>query len=502
MSEKYCSNCCKNINAATFFLHERMCYQNVKKCPKCNKPFTVDDLEEHMLEAHTEVECEYCQKKFLKSEIDNHKKRCDSKFVPCSYCEMEVLLGELREHQKACGAITEPCIKCNRYIQRKNMDKHLMDGCPPPKNDRRSVDVMRTSGKLSLGQNNNNNYNNDILNYDNIFNNTNKNDNNTDKNNNKNDKKNINSTNINNNKNINNNNKNNNSTNKYNYIPININDYIPDEIFYENDNKKNVDIKIHDNIKKPNLPIRPPSGKKILNEAARKSSSNIGNNNTNNINNLNNIINNKKEANIKPPSSNNTINKINNNTNIKNPQIKKPVRKETEKAKTNIINKEKDKKNDFMNRQNNSNKQAVVIKPTSNKINNSNNSSMNNSRYNFRDNNKKLSSKPNFNISKGNMKKPKEKESDEEFRKTRDKLTFKEAKNITNKNMNNNIKNNNNYMNNNNKLKKDNIKKKNDNKIINDEDYLVNFNFGDVGEDEQLMQQIIEQSLKDQKRKK
>ena len=501
MSEKYCSNCCKNINAATFFLHERMCYQNVKKCPKCNKPFTVDDLEEHMLEAHTEVECEFCQKKFLKSEIDNHKKRCDSKLVPCSYCEMEVLLGELREHQKACGAITEPCIKCNRYIQRKNMDKHLMDGCPPPKNDRRSVDVMRTSGKLSLGQNNNNNYNNDILNYDNIFNNTNKNDNNTDKNNNKNDKKNINSTNINNNKNINNNNKNNNSTNKYNYIPININDYIPDEIFYENDNKKNVDIKIHDNIKKPNLPIRPPSGKKILNEAARKSSSNIGNNNTNNINNLNNIINNKKETNIKPPSSNITINKINNNTNIKNPQIKKPVRKETEKAKTNIINKEKDKKNDFMNRQNNSNKQAVVIKPTSNKINNSNNSSMNNSRYNFRDNNKKLSSKPNFNISKGNMKIPKEKQSDEEFRRTRDKLTFKEAKNITNKNMNNNNKSNNNYMNNNNKLKKDNIKK-NDNKIINDEDYLVNYNFGDVGEDEQIMQQIIEQSLKDQKRKK
>ena len=525
MSEKYCSNCCKNINAATFFLHERMCYQNVKKCPKCNKPFTVDDLEEHMLEAHTEVECEFCQKKFLKSEIDNHKKRCDSKLVPCSYCEMEVLLGELREHQKACGAITEPCIKCNRYIQRKNMDKHLMEGCPPPKNDRRSVDVMRTSGKLSLGQNNNynnNNYNNEMFNYNNIFNNTNKNDNN------KNDKKNINSSNINNNisnnninnnitnnnkniknnitnnnKNINNNtnNNNNNNTNKYNYIPININDYIPDEIFFENDNKKNVDIKIHDNIKKPNLPIRPPSGKKILNEAARKSSSNIGNNHTNDMSNLNNIINNKKEANIKPPSSNITINKINNNTNIKNPQIKKPIRKETEKAKTNIINKEKDKKNDFMNRQNNSNKQAVVIKPTSNKINNSNNSSMNNSRYNFRDNNKKLSSKPNFNISKGNMKIPKEKQSDEEFRRTRDKLTFKEAKNITNKNMNNNNKSNNNYMNNNNKLNKNNMKK-NDNKIINDEDYLVNYNFGDVGEDEQIMQQIIEQSLKDQKRKK
>jgi hypothetical protein len=443
MTEKYCSNCCKNINAATFFLHERMCSINVKKCPKCNKPFTVDDLEDHIKEVHTEIECEFCKKKFLKSEIDNHKKRCDSKMVPCSYCEMDVLLGELKEHQKTCGAITEPCIKCNRYIQRKNMDKHLLDGCPPPKNDRKSVDVMRNSSKLSLGKNNNNIINNDYNNF----------------------------------------------------IPININDYIPDEIFFENDNKKNVDIKIHDNIKKPNLSIRPPSGKKLLNEAAKKNTSNIGNNSTNKISNPFNIINEKKET--------NKIND-NNNTNIKNPQIKKPVRKETERAKANIIHKDKDKKNDYLNKQNNSNKPAIVIKPvskeTTNKIN-TNNQSMNNSRYNFRDNNKKLSSKPNFNISKGNMKIPKEKQSDEEFRRTRDKLTFKEAKNITNKNMNNNIKSNNNYMNNNNKLNKNNMKK-NDNKIINDEDYLVNYNFGDVGEDEQIMQQIIEQSLKDQKRKK
>ena len=446
MTEKYCSNCCKNINAATFFLHERMCSINVKKCPKCNKPFTVDDLEDHIKEVHTEIECEFCKKKFLKSEIDNHKKRCDSKMVPCSYCEMDVLLGELKEHQKTCGAITEPCIKCNRYIQRKNMDKHLLDGCPPPKNDRKSVDVMRNSSKLSLGQKNNNN----IINND--YNN---------------------------------------------YIPININDYIPDEIYFENDNKKNVDIKIHNNIKKPNLSIRPPSGKKLLNEAAKKNTSNIGNNTTNKISNPINIINEKKET-----------NKINNNDNNKNPQIKKPVRKETEKAKTNIVHKDKDKKYDYLNKQNNSNKPAIIIKPvskeTANKINtnNSNNPSMNNSRYNFRDNNKKLSSKPAFNISKGSMKIPKEKEkeSDEEFRRTRDKLTFKEAKNIANKNMNSNIKSKNININSNNIKQKEN--NKNSDRMITDGDYIANFNFGDVGDDEQLMQEIIEQSLKDQKKKK
>ena len=235
-------------------------------------------------------------------------------------------------------------------------------------------------------------------------------------------------------------------------------------------------------MKKPDLQIRPPSGKKILNEKARKSSSNIGNTNINNQNNainINNNIINKKETEVKQINKNNT----------KNTQIKKPIRKEAEKAKTNIYH--KDKKNDYLNKQNNANKQAILIKPiekekedNKNKININNT----NSRYTNRDNKKKLSSKPNFNITKGSMKVSKEKENEEEFRKTRDKLTFKEAKNIANKNMNSNTKINNNI--------------KETKKIIDDEDYIANFNFGDVNEEDQLMQEIIEKSLKDQKNKK
>ena len=438
MAEKYCPNCCKNINAATFFLHERMCSINVKKCPKCNKPFTVDDLQDHIQEAHTEVECEYCKKKFSKGDIENHKKRCDSKLVVCSFCELNVLLGELKEHQKACGAITEPCVKCNRYIQRKDMENHILDGCPPPKNDRRSVDVVRTSNsRLSLGKNTNNNINNNINN---------------------------------------------------NYIPINIDDYIPDELFFEDDNKK-VDIKIHENLKKPNLAIRPPSGKKILNEKARRSSSNIGNidlNKNSNINKINNIINNKETNNNKPSNTN-----ISKNT-TKNTQTKKVVRKEAEKAKANVMN-HNYKKNDYLNKQNNANKQAVLLKPSEKekkedykiKINNNNS----NTRYGNRDNKKKLSSKPNFNITKGSMKSSIEKEKDEEFRKTRDKLTFGGAKNISNKNMNDKNVKKNNYV-------KEKEKEKGK-KMISDEDYIANFYFGDVNEDEQM---AIEQSLKEKKK--
>ena len=55
-------------------------------------------------------------------------------------------------------------------------------------------------------------------------------------------------------------------------------------------------------------------------------------------------------------------------------------------------------------------------------------------------------------ITKGSMKfsKDKEKENDEEFRRTRDKFTFKEAKNISNKNLNNKNTNINNFNKNNN----------------------------------------------------
>ena len=85
------------------------------------------------------------------------------------------------------------------------------------------------------------------------------------------------------------------------------------------------------------------------------------------------------------------------------------------------------------------------------------------------------------------MKASMEKEKDEEFRKTRDKLTFGGAKNISNKNMNDNKSKINNYV------------KEKEKKIINDEDYVANFYFGDVNEDEQMLQDAIAQSLKDQK---
>ena len=165
--------------------------------------------------------------------------------------------------------------------------------------------------------------------------------------------------------------------------------------------------------------------------------------------------------------------------------------------KTGGTKKYKGKTNDYINKHQNNNG-PVTLKPIVNSNDNNNNKNIpNNSRYNNNDlnNNKhkgKKSTKPSFatNLSKGNLNmnssRSNFRKTDEEFRKTKEKLNFKEAKKIE-KNLNKNVE----------KLPKKNIK----NSIINDEDYIANFNFGEV-DDDQLLQQVIEQSLKDQVNKK
>ena len=408
--KKYCSNCCQNIEASKFFLHERMCSVNVKKCPKCNKPFTVEDLEEHINEVHCEGECEFCKKKFPKIDLEKHKKKCDYKMVPCSFCELEVLLGELREHQKSCGAITEPCPQCGRYVQRKDLDNHLLQGCPPPKNDRRSVDVFHNSNS-NLSLDNNKKYKTNIYN---------------------------------------------------NYNPIN--DFLLGEVF----NRDKIDIKTHV-INKPNLQIRPVSGKKILNENAKKNMNILGyNDNNKEVNNLNNI-NNKNE-----------------NNNIKNKNKTDKDKNNIKTGKTSLNNKNNNNKmNNYMNKQNNE-KGPVTLIPTSN------NNNITSSRYPNKKTSAKKTNKPAFatSLSKtslnSNVKSSRDKTdktSDEEFRKSREKFTFQNAKELQKIHLNKEVKKN----------------PYNNKGIINDEDYVENFNFGDV--DDQLMQQVIEQSLKDQTKK-
>ena len=142
-----------------------------------------------------------------------------------------------------------------------------------------------------------------------------------------------------------------------------------------------------------------------------------------------------------------------------------------------------------MNRQNN-NKNPVVIKPTNNKNTNINTTRHNN-KNNTNINASKKSSKPSFaqSLSKGNLnsssKISKVKKENEDLRKSREKNFFQGSKNLEKGNLN--------------KESKTAINISNKKGIIGDEDYLVNYNFGevdDIMDDEQLYQKAIEESLK------
>lgn len=124
-AKTFCQNCSQYIESSKFFLHERMCSQNVKKCPKCNKPFNIDDLDEHYKQEHSYIICDLCNMKFPQGQIEKHKANCDYRFVSCKYCELNVIFLELEEHENVCGSTTQKCEKCDLYIEKKNFANHI-----------------------------------------------------------------------------------------------------------------------------------------------------------------------------------------------------------------------------------------------------------------------------------------------------------------------------------------------------------------------------------------
>ena len=102
-----------------------MCSLNVKKCPKCDKAFNLDDIDEHMKSEHSFTVCDLCGLKFTNNEITYHKTNCDYRLVPCKFCELNVIYLELEEHENTCGCTTQKCEKCGLFIEKKNFKNHI-----------------------------------------------------------------------------------------------------------------------------------------------------------------------------------------------------------------------------------------------------------------------------------------------------------------------------------------------------------------------------------------
>ena len=124
-SKTFCQNCSQYIETSKYFLHERMCSLNVKKCEKCGKPLNIDDIDEHMKSEHSYTICDLCGLKFINNEIEKHKINCDYRLVPCKFCELNVIFIELEEHENTCGSTTQKCEKCGILIEKKNFKNHI-----------------------------------------------------------------------------------------------------------------------------------------------------------------------------------------------------------------------------------------------------------------------------------------------------------------------------------------------------------------------------------------
>ena len=116
--KKKCSNCEELIPESKLILHERFCSQNVLRCKHCNQPIIKDDMEDHIKNMHTKVECIFCKCMFLPTEIVQHQKDCDMQIGKCKFCEINLPKRDLKEHEYVCGSHTEECPICHNYIKK------------------------------------------------------------------------------------------------------------------------------------------------------------------------------------------------------------------------------------------------------------------------------------------------------------------------------------------------------------------------------------------------
>ena len=129
MSKTKCSNCDKEIETNIFFLHERFCSLNVRKCSICNEPIQKDEYEEHKLLDHPKPKCTFCHLDFPNSEIESHLKICPKKLYECQYCGLYMNKNELNDHEYQCGSKTIKCEFCGENVTKTTYDLHLEYTC-------------------------------------------------------------------------------------------------------------------------------------------------------------------------------------------------------------------------------------------------------------------------------------------------------------------------------------------------------------------------------------
>lgn len=128
----YCSNCRRDIPAGNFVMHVTHCQRNLTLCKICGEPVPTSLQEEHFEEYHAKVKCE-CGEELEKMNLEEHKENtCPNRILDCQFCELQLPFCKLSSHVEYCGSRTEKCDTCNRFIQKKDLEKHIETGCQYP----------------------------------------------------------------------------------------------------------------------------------------------------------------------------------------------------------------------------------------------------------------------------------------------------------------------------------------------------------------------------------
>lgn len=124
---KRCGNCKRGVPIGAYSMHELSCARMNWHCDECDVVIKRSEREEHISAEHIDLTCELCGEDVPKRMMGDHKlKDCSRRTVGCNYCDLTFPYNELFEHEAKCGSHTERCDDCKRWIQKRDLARHMV----------------------------------------------------------------------------------------------------------------------------------------------------------------------------------------------------------------------------------------------------------------------------------------------------------------------------------------------------------------------------------------
>jgi len=167
-----CVNCGAWVPGTRMPLHEARCAR-AKRCGACRRLLspgeearhfhcptpaagcatevfpTADAAARHAEVYHGAFPCEDCGAEGMTRGVvyEGHLAgACPRRLVACTYCAQKKFRAEkLAWHEEACGAKTVDCPTCKRTVVRRDMARHLVSGCAPPRSPERVLRLGQPS---------------------------------------------------------------------------------------------------------------------------------------------------------------------------------------------------------------------------------------------------------------------------------------------------------------------------------------------------------------------